>query len=270
MTTAPARMPTWFIPHGGGPCFFMDWDPPHEWDRMGAFLRSIGESLPARPRAIVMISAHWLSSDVAVAAVQSPEMIFDYYGFPPHTYQLRYPAPGDPALAARIQSLLASAAIASHADVGRGFDHGVFVPLLLMFPEADIPVIPLSLLDSLDPAAHLAVGRALAPLREEGVLIVGSGMSFHNMRGYRDPRYAPISDRFDAWLVSAVESAPGKREHALTQWDQAPEARHCHPPRAEEHLLPLMVAAGAAQGDAGRCVFSDRVMQTTVSAFRFG
>ena len=270
MTAPSPRMPTWFIPHGGGPCFFMDWDPPHEWDRMGAFLRSMSESLPARPRAIVMVSAHWLASDVAVAAVNHPDMIFDYYGFPPHTYQLRYPAPGDPALAARIRALLSDADIPSHADAERGFDHGVFVPLLLMFPEANIPVIPISLLDSLDPAEHLAVGQALAPLRDEGVLIVGSGMSFHNMRGYRDPRFSPISDRFDEWLIDAVQAAPGERHRALSHWDQAPHARLCHPPRAEEHLLPLMVVAGAAQGDTGQFVFSDRVMQTTVSAFRFG
>ena len=270
MTNACQRMPTWFIPHGGGPCFFMKWDPPDEWNRMEAFLRGLAAGLPQRPRAIVMVSAHWLSNDVAVGSGRVPEMIFDYYGFPAHTYELRYPAPGQPDLADRIQGLLSSRSIRSHADPSRGFDHGVFVPLLLMFPEADVPVVTVSLLDSLDPAAHLEMGRALAPLRDEGVLIVGSGMSFHNMRGYRDPRFAPISDRFDRWLIDAVQASSDDRTQALTHWAQAPDARLCHPPGAEEHLLPLMVAAGAAQGDAGRCVFSDRVMQTTVSAFRFG
>lgn len=264
------RMPTWFIPHGGGPCFFMDWNPADEWKRMEAFLRGLAATLPQRPKAIVLVSGHWLESDIAVVSGRQPELIYDYYGFPPHTYQLRYPAPGDPALATRIGDLLAARSIASHADPARGFDHGVFIPLLLMFPEADIPVVPVSLLDSLDPAAHIEAGRALEPLRDEGVLIVGSGMSFHNMRGYRDPRFAPISDRFDQWLVSAVESPAADRDQALIHWDQAPEARLCHPPRAEEHLLPLMVAAGAAGADSGRRVFSDRVMQTTISAFRFG
>ncbi len=268
--SASVRMPTWFIPHGGGPCFFMDWNPPDEWHRTEAFLRGMASTLPERPKAIVLVSAHWLESDVAVASVAKPELIFDYYGFPPHTYQLHYPAPGSPELSARIRALLASGSIASHADEQRGFDHGVFVPLLLMFPQADIPVVPVSLLSSLDAAAHIELGRALAPLRDEGVLIVGSGMSFHNMRGYRDPRFAPISDRFDGWLVDAVERDPVARDDALSNWIQAPDARLCHPPQAEEHLLPLMVAAGAAKGDAGRCVFSDRVMQTTVSAFRFG
>jgi aromatic ring-opening dioxygenase catalytic subunit (LigB family) len=267
---ASVRMPTWFIPHGGGPCFFMDWNPPDEWHRTEAFLRGLASTLPERPKAIVLVSAHWLESEVTAASIGEPELIFDYYGFPPHTYQLQYPAPGSPALAARIQSLLAAGSIASRTDQQRGFDHGVFIPLLLMFPNADIPVVPVSLLSSLDAAAHLRVGQALAPLRDEGVLIVGSGMSFHNMRGYRDPRFAPISDRFDRWLVDAVQSAPQARDQALARWDQAPDARLCHPPQAEEHLLPLMVVAGAAGGDAGRCVFSDRVMQTTVSAFRFG
>jgi aromatic ring-opening dioxygenase catalytic subunit (LigB family) len=267
---ASVRMPTWYIPHGGGPCFFMDWNPPDEWHKTEAFLRGMADTLPERPKAIVLVSAHWLESEVAAASVAEPELIFDYYGFPPHTYQLQYPAPGSPALAARIQSLLAAGSIASRTDDQRGFDHGVFIPLLLMFPNADIPVVPVSLLSSLDAAAHIRVGQALAPLRDEGVLIVGSGMSFHNMRGYRDPRFAPISDRFDQWLVDAVQRTPQARDQALARWDQAPDARLCHPPQAEEHLLPLMVVAGAAREDAGRCVFSDRVMQTTVSAFRFG
>ncbi len=263
-------MPTCYIPHGGGPCFFMDWNPPDEWHRTEAFLRGLADTLPERPKAIVLVSAHWLESEVTAASVAEPGLIFDYYGFPPHTYELQYPAPGSPELAGRIRGLLSSNSIASRTDGQRGFDHGVFIPLLLMFPGADIPVVPVSLLSSLDAEAHLRVGQALAPLRDEGVLIVGSGMSFHNMRGYRDPRFAPISDRFDRWLVDTVESAPQVRDQALAHWDQAPDARLCHPPQAEEHLLPLMVVAGAAGGDTGRCVFSDRVMQTTVSAFQFG
>lgn len=268
--SAPERMPTWFIPHGGGPCFFMDWNPPDEWDRMAAFLRGIASELPAPPKAILLVSAHWLSNDFAVGAGRHPELIYDYYGFPPHTYQLKYPAPGDPALASRIGELLGARSIPHHADAERGFDHGVFIPLLLMFPEANIPVVTLSLLESLDPVAHLEAGKALAGLRDEGVLIIGSGMSFHNMRGYGDPRFGPISDAFDAWLTQAVEATPQARQDALTQWETAPGARLCHPPRAEEHLLPLMVVAGAAGEDAGRKVFSDRVMQTTLSAFQFG
>ncbi|MBU3738002.1 MAG: dioxygenase [Rhodoferax sp.] len=263
-------MPTWFIPHGGGPCFFMDWNPPDAWHRMAAFLKGLQHTLPRRPRAIVMVSAHWLQPQFAVTGAAHPELIFDYYGFPPHTYALRYPAPGDPQLAARLAGLLGQAGMPAVADARRGFDHGMFIPLLLMFPDADIPVVQLSLRDSLDPAVHLQAGAALAGLRDEDVLIVGSGMSFHNMRGYGDPRFGPVSDAFDQWLTATVEGEAGAREQALIQWAQAPSARLCHPPRAEEHLLPLMVVAGAAGGDAGRRVFSDRVMETTLSAFRFG
>jgi aromatic ring-opening dioxygenase catalytic subunit (LigB family) len=199
-----------------------------------------------------------------------PELIYDYYGFPPHTYELKYPAPGEPALAERITALLGQAGLSSHIDARRGFDHGMFIPLMLMVPQADIPVVQLSLNVSLDPAAHLALGRALQPLRDEGVLIVGSGMSFHNMRGYGDPRFGPVSDTFDDWLTEAVEAPAAERDAALTAWAEAPMARWCHPPRAEEHLLPLMVVAGAAGADRGRKAFSDRVMETTLSAFSFG
>jgi aromatic ring-opening dioxygenase catalytic subunit (LigB family) len=196
--------------------------------------------------------------------------VFDYSGFPLHTYALKYPAPGEPALAARIAALLQAAGLPAQQDASRGFDHGVFIPMLLMFPGADIPVVQLSLSATLDPALHLAAGRALESLRHQGVLIIGSGMSYHNMRGYGDPRSGPISDEFDAWLTGAVQAAPVQRQQSLTDWARAPSARLSHPPRAEEHLLPLMVVAGAAGQDPGEKVFSDRVMETTLSAFRFG
>jgi aromatic ring-opening dioxygenase catalytic subunit (LigB family) len=265
-----ARMPTWFIPHGGGPCFFMAWNPPDAWDHMAVFLKGLAATLPRQPRAIVMVSAHWLEPHFTVTSGAKPELIYDYYGFPPHTYDLRYPASGEPLLAEQIVQTLQAAGIASAADAARGFDHGMFIPLMLIFPRADIPVVQLSLNQSLDPAQHLAAGRALQALRDQDVLIIGSGMSFHNMRGYGNPQFGPVSDRFDAWLTQAVESSPGQRDDLLTHWEQAPEARQCHPPRAEEHLIPLMVAAGAAGQGAGRKVFSDRVMETSLSAFVFG
>ncbi len=268
--TASTLQPTLFIPHGAGPCFFMEWNPPHTWERMAAFLRGIETTLPQRPRAILMVSAHWLQPRFSVTSSERPELIFDYYGFPPHTYELRYGAPGSPALAQRCADLLGAARIDNTTDSMRGFDHGMFIPLLLMFPKADIPVVQLSLRDDLDPRAHLDVGRALAPLRAEGVLIVGSGMSFHNMRGYGDPHFGPVSDRFDEWLTETVAAEPAQREQRLLRWDEAPAARQSHPPRAEEHLLPLLVAAGAAADEPACKLFSDRVLETTVSAFRFG
>jgi aromatic ring-opening dioxygenase catalytic subunit (LigB family) len=269
-TKASTRMPTWYIPHGGGPCFFMEWNPPHAWNRMADFLKNIASTLPRTPKAIVMVSAHWLTPDVTVTGGAQPELIYDYYGFPPHTYELTYPAPGAPALAAEIVKTLNAAGIANASDTQRGFDHGMFIPLKLIFPQANIPVVQLSLNDSLDPEQQLITGRALEALRDQDVLIIGSGMSFHNMRAYGNPQYGPVSDVFDAWLTRAVESSPHERYRLLSNWAQAPGARDCHLVRAEEHLLPLMTVCGAAGEDMGRKVFTDRVLETTLSAFAFG
>lgn len=262
--------PTLFIPHGAGPCFFMHWQPADAWVPMARFLAGIPASLPRPPKAIVVVSGHWLEDEFAVTRHPQPPLIFDYQGFPEHTYRLQYPAPGDPELAARIVERLQAAGLPARSDATRGFDHGVFIPLLLMFPEARTPVVQLSLRQDLDPQAHLRAGQALAALREEGVLIVGSGMSFHNMRGYGDPRITAPSAEFDDWLRTAVALAPAPRHEALAHWDAAPQARLCHPPRQEEHLLPLLVAAGAAGESSGRQVFRDCVLQTWLSAFRFG
>lgn len=265
-----STMPTLFVPHGAGPCFFMEWNPRNAWDAMAGFLKGIAATLPAKPTAIVVVSGHWLQPTFSVTGAARPGLIYDYHGFPPHTYELRYPAPGSPALAGRIAALLDDASPGGQQDFQRGFDHGMFIPLKLMFPAADVPVVQLSLRNDLDPLAHIEAGRALQVLRDEGVLIVGSGMSFHNMRGYGDPRFASISDEFDHWLTAAVELPPTERDRALQCWERAPAARLCHPPGAEEHLIPLLVAAGAAGDSIGRKVFSDRVMHTTLSAYRFG
>lgn len=263
-------MPVLFVPHGAGPCFFMDWNPADTWQRLGNWLKGVAATLPARPKAIVLVSGHWLEPQFRLTGHARPPLIYDYHGFPPHTYELTYPAPGDPGLASQVARLLEHDGLAARVDDGRGYDHGVFIPLKLMFPGADIPVVQLSLRDDLDPAAHIAAGRALAPLREQGVLVVGSGMSFHNMRGYGDPRFTPVSAEFDAWLAAAVESTPTGREALLKDWTRAPHARLCHPPRAEEHLLPLLVAAGAAADSEGHQAYSEKIMETTISAFRFG
>lgn len=263
------RMPTFYIPHGAGPCFFMDWKPADTWDNMAAFLRSVATSLPEQPRAIILVSGHWLESEFSVTGGEKPELIYDYYGFPPHTYELQYPAPGQPELAAQVKSILETDGLAAKVDPQRGYDHGMFIPLKVMYPNAEIPVIQLSLRADLNPTAHLEAGRALASLRDQGVLIIGSGMSFHNMRGYGDPRYTPISKEFDDWLSAAIEEDPASRATLLENWDAAPNARQCHPPRAEEHLLPLLVVAGAAHDGIGRKVYSEKIMETIISAFRF-
>ena len=265
---ASSRQPTLYLPHGGGPCFFMTWSPPDEWDLMAEWLRSIATTLPSRPRALVVISAHWEAGPVTVLTGAAPPLLYDYFGFPPDTYEITYPAPGDPALATRVQELLGAAGIPTAADADRGFDHGVFIPLKLVFPEADIPIVQVSLEAGLDPAHHLAIGAALAPLRDEGVLIVGSGMSYHNMQAFGSGPSLTDSDEFDEWLGRVVRLPGAERVAALTSWESAPSARSAHP--REEHLLPLMVVAGAANGDEGRKVFTDRVMSATVSGVQFG
>jgi aromatic ring-opening dioxygenase catalytic subunit (LigB family) len=273
-STSPARQPTLFIPHGGGPCFFMETPPglPSDmWDKMAAYLRGIADDLPERPRAVLVISGHWEEPAATVNTATQPSLLFDYYGFPEHTYHLTYPAAGSPELAARVRGLLAEAGIASAEDAERGLDHGVFVPFKLIFPDASIPVVQLSLLQGLDPQAHLALGRALAPLRDEGVLIVGSGMSYHNLRHFM--RNEPVSNgqavHFDRWLVDTVTDAdPRRRDQGLTAWAEAPDALACHP-RAE-HLLPLMVAAGAAGDDLGRQSYGEPLLGKPLSGFRFG
>ena len=264
------RQPVLFIPHGGGPCFFMDWNPADTWQGMASFLKGVAATLPQRPRAIVLVSAHWLEPQFSVTGHARPELIYDYYGFPPHTYELTYPAPGEPQLAEQVARLLNAEGMPAQVNAERGFDHGVFIPLKLMFPAADIPVIQLSLRRDMEPQAHLQAGRALAALRDENVLIVGSGMSFHNMRAYGDSRFSAISDEFDGWLTRAVQSPAAERERLLQDWASAPQARLCHPPGGEEHLIPLLVAAGAGGEVAGQRIYSERVMQTTLSAYRFG
>jgi aromatic ring-opening dioxygenase catalytic subunit (LigB family) len=195
-------------------------------------------------------------------------MLFDYYGFPAHTYHLKYPAPGAPDLAEKVRALLTGAGIATAIDSQRGFDHGVFVSFPIIEPEVHIPVVMLSLQQNLDPAFHIAIGKAIVPLSDDGVLIVGSGNSFHNLRAIHDGRTGP-SAAFDAWLKEAVAGTDADRRNAsLEQWATAPHARNCHP--REEHLLPLMVVAGAALTDVGRRVYHDDIGGKLASGFAFG
>lgn len=233
---------------------------------MEAYLRALPASLPEPPRAILVISGHWEAPAFTVSAVEAPSLIFDYYGFPPETYQLTWPAPGAPGLAEQIAALLGDAGLPRASDSSRGFDHGVFVPLKVAWPGAEIPVVQMSLHASLDPALHLAAGRALAPLRDDGVLILGSGMSFHNLRAMGDPRVEAPSREFDRWLAAAAGADAPDRAALLSRWESAPWARLCHP--REEHLLPLMVAAGASDA-RGMHDYGEVVLGGAVSAFRF-
>ncbi len=262
--------PTIFIPHGAGPCFFMNWEPVDTWEGMRKFLENIPDTLPEKPRAILLVSAHWLSDDFAVTYNKNSELIFDYYGFPKETYELTYPATGNQELAERIYTLLRRSGLKTELQSQRGYDHGVFVPLKVMLPEADVPVVQLSLRSDLNPSVHIAAGHALKSLRDEGVLIIGSGMSFHNMPAFNNPIFTSPSRVFDDWLTNTVEADPKKRIDNLRQWHLAPYAHDCHPLNKEEHLMPLMFVTGAAGDDVGRKVFSELIMDTQLSAFRYG
>lgn len=263
-----ARQPALFIPHGGGPCFFMDWTPPDTWKAMGTYLSGIGSGLARRPDALIVISAHWEAEPVSITAGAQPELIYDYYGFPDHTYELQWPAPGAPEVAVEVLELLTEAGIPAQLDDKRGFDHGVFIPLMLAFPDAQIPTLQISLHPSLDPALHLAMGRALARLRSDNMLIIGSGMSYHDVAGLMGRKPIEGSQEFDDWLYDAIVESPETRDRLLTDWLDAPSARACHP--REEHLLPLHVAAGAAGEDAGVADYRDSILSASVSGVRFG
>lgn len=268
---AGIRQPTIYLSHGGGPCFWME-PPrrfgPHAYDSLRAYLAGLLATLPARPKAILVVSGHWEAPLPTVSTSAAPPMLFDYYGFPEHTYRLDFPAPGSPDLGGQVIGLLDDAGIAAAADPARGFDHGVFVPLLIVNPQADIPVVMLSLQRDLDPVKHLATGAALARLRDENVLILGSGNSFHDLSTFFDESSAE-SVVFDDWLTDSVTATDSiVRNARLADWAQAPAARACHP--REEHLLPLMVVAGAAGPDRGRRVFSDYLGSKKISGFAFG
>jgi len=264
------KMPAIFIPHGGGPCFFMEWTqgPADSWYKMESWLRGVEDTLPDRPGAILIISAHWEEPEFAVYKHSHPPLFYDYYGFPEYTYQLQYKAPGSPELGGKIEELLQHAGITIHAELERGFDHGVFVPLKVMFPDADIPIVQLSLKRGLDPLIHMEVGRALSSLREERVLILGSGNSYHNLRGMMSGEENADSEIFDEWLTAAVAKDVPSRIADLINWRNAPAARFAHP--REEHLIPLMVISGAAEDAIGRRIFTDRVMGSQFSAYQFG
>ena len=272
----PALAPVLYIPHGGGPLPLLG-EPGHA--ALVDFLQRIPGQL-ATPSAVLVISAHWEAPEPAVLQTPAPGLYYDYYNFPEAAYQIDYPLQPEPALAGHMAQLIADAGFPVHSETSRGFDHGVFVPLKLMYPDADVPCIQVSLLDDMDPARHIALGRALQPLRERGVLILGSGSSYHNMQPPRpgiDPGENDIR-QFDQWLRDTCSDpalASGERYDRLVNWLDAPHARFCHP--REEHLLPLQVCFGAALASAeaagdeslacADCVFDAPMMGRTVLAF---
>jgi aromatic ring-opening dioxygenase catalytic subunit (LigB family) len=264
-----ARMPVVYLPHGGGPWPFVEVGfPKAELAALRGYLEALPGAVGERPRAVLCVTAHWEEAVPTVSAAERPGMLYDYYGFPEAAYRVTWPAPGAPWLAARAQALLGAAGLPSAADPTRGYDHGTFVPLKVAWPGADVPCVQLSLVRGLDPALHLRVGRALAALRDEGVLVVGSGSSFHNLRAFGSRAGIDASEAFDAWLGRTVTADPEARDAALARWAEAPGARVSHP--REEHLLPLHVIAGLAGSDRGAVPFRGRMFGAAVSAVHFG
>ncbi len=246
-----------YLSHGGGPLPLLG-DALHA--SMVQFLKALPSLFP-RPKAIVVISAHWEEAVPTLTSAEYPSLMYDYYGFPRDAYAIRYPASGDPLLAERIASLLGNARL----DETRGFDHGMFVPLTLLYPDADIPTIQLSLLSSLSAHEHYAMGEALRPLLDEEILFIGSGFSFHNMRLFwkEDDEQ---NHAFQQFLIESCTQPGGEeaRKQALVNWESGPYARYCHP--REEHLLPLHVCQGLA-GRQAQLIFDKPILERESVAF---
>ncbi|MYM32595.1 dioxygenase [Duganella sp. CY15W] len=263
------KLPTYFLSHGGGPWPFMMDQVGHLYGKLDASLRDIPRQIGVTPKAVLVITAHWEGRDFMLSSSATPPMIYDYGGFPPHTYEVQYRAPGSPELAAQVQALLEAGGHKALLDPQRGFDHGTFSAMYPVYPNAEVPIVQLSLKAGLDPQTHLEVGRLLAPLREQGVLIIGSGLSYHNLRAF-NAQGASASHAFDQWLQQTMALPPAERSAQLMQWEQAPAARVAHP--REEHLLPLMVVLGAAENDPAAMPYHEDAFMgaLAVSSYRFG
>ena len=256
-----------FISHGGGPMPLLG-DPGHR--ALTEHLAQLAGTI-RRPKAILIISAHWEESVATVTTNPAPELIYDYYGFPPESYAIKYPCAGEPELAGKVAQAIRASGIDVAEDPKRGLDHGVFVPLKIMYPDADIPCVQLSLVNTLDATAHIRIGEALANLDYDDLLILGSGFSFHNMRAFfaaDTPQSRAMNQGFEDWLkdvLSSTSVSETERQEKLKNWEQAPGARFCHP--REEHLIPLHVCYGAA----GRAAdLTDSVVVLNKQAGTFG
>ncbi len=262
-------LPTYFIAHGGGPWPWVP-DMRRAFAKLEASLKSLPDDLPEQPKAVLMISGHWEEQDAfTVMHSPNPPMLYDYYNFPPNTYQVKYPAPGAPALAERVADLIETAGLPARLDDTRGYDHGAFVPMSILWPNADMPLIQLSMRANYSPAEHIALGRALAPLRDEGVLIIGSGYSFHNLAAFGPDAQTP-SKAFDTWLNDTLSLAPEARSAQMIDWESAPYSRFCH--KEEDHLVPIFAALGAAETDPATRIYTEDMVfgGVTASSWRFG
>lgn len=257
-----------FLPHGGGPLPLFN-HPGHT--HLVAFLRKIPDRLNT-PATILLISAHWEETVATITSNERPSLIYDYYGFPKAAYQIQYPAPGDAAFANKLHQSLSKAGLSSRLDDHRGFDHGMYIPLTLMYPQAHIATVQLSLCKNLDAKSHIQMGAAIAEVCDGSVLVIGSGFSFHNLSELlKTGSEATVADEknvaFEEWLAETCTQdfeQEQVRVDRLLNWQQAPHARYCHP-RAE-HLLPLHVCYGIA-GCAAEQIFTGPVLGKQASAY---
>jgi len=265
------RLPTYFLSHGGGPWPWLKHLRPGVYDQLEHSLRDTRQELGELPRAVLMISGHWEADRFLLSSAAQPPMYYDYSGFPEHTYRIRYDAPGDPGLAETVRAILERGGMPSGLDPHRGYDHGTFSLMHVLYPEATLPLVQLAMKADFDPAEHIRVGELLAPLRDQGVLIIGSGFSFHDTRSIISGAGKAASAAFDGWLdETLVDAAPEERRKRLADWTSAPSARAAHP--REDHLIPLMVAAGAAGNDAATRIYHETAFMgsITASSYRFG
>jgi aromatic ring-opening dioxygenase catalytic subunit (LigB family) len=254
-----------YISHGGGPLPILG-DSSHT--KMVEFLNKLSTRLK-RPDAIIVISAHWEENCVTLQGGASPDLYYDYSGFPRESYKITYPSKGNPELVKKIYTLLHESGIKTAVDITRGYDHGHFIPLKILFPTADISSFQISLLHSLDPSEHLQTGKVLSQLLNENILIIGSGFSFHNMHAFMGnfSNQDRFNDMFQNWLIdTCTHDDQSYREERIIDWEKAPYARYCHP--REEHLLPLHVCMGAA-GTAATVIFDDYILGKRSLAFQW-
>lgn len=255
-----------YLSHGGGPLPLLG-DEAHQ--EMVENLEYLARTIP-EPSAVIVVSAHWEAPRPTLTGAEQPSLIYDYHGFPGAAYRIQYPAPGNPYLAQRIAGLFAEQGIPADIDEQRGFDHGLFVPLKILYPKANIRCLQLSLVDTLDPQEHMRIGQVLSGLSDDKILVIGSGLSFHNMKALMSNRTNEddsLNEAFEQWLMETCTSKTfneAERQRRLTNWASAPGARYCHP--REEHLLPLHVCYGVARAPA-REAFSFRVMGRMASAY---
>lgn len=265
------RLPTYFLSHGGGPWPWLKDRRPGVYDALERSLQDVRKELGELPRAVLMISGHWEADRFLLSSAAQPPMYYDYSGFPEHTYRIRYDAPGEPALAETVRTILERGGMATGLDPHRGYDHGTFSLMHVLYPEAELPLVQLAMKADFDPAEHIRVGQLIAPLRDQGILIVGSGFSFHDIRSIINGAGKAASATFDAWLdETLVDATPNDRLRRLVDWSSAPSARAAHP--REDHLIPLMVAAGAAGDDAATRIYYETAFMgsITASSYRFG